>query len=47
MGKYHRRITRHGDAVLFVFLHSAVYRFYKRRFASWRYFFVPDFFTNG
>ncbi len=28
MGKYHCRITRYGNAVLFVFLYSAVYRIY-------------------
>lgn len=47
MGEYHRRITWYGNAVLFVFLYSAVYRIYKRRSAAWRYIFLFDFFANG
>ena len=47
MGEYHRRPARYGNTVLLVFLYSAVYRVYKRRFAAWRNIFLFDFFANG
>ena len=37
----------YGNAFLFLFFHSSVYRFYKCRSAAWSYFFFPDFFSNG
>ena len=46
-GKYNCRITRHSNAILFVFLYSVVYRFYNRRIAARRNIFLFDFFSNG
>ena len=45
--KYNFCAPWYGNAFLFLFFHSSVYRFYKCRSAAWSYFFFPDFFSNG
>ena len=47
MGQYDRCSARNSNTVLFLFLYSTVYRIYKRRFATWRYIFLFDFFAYG
>ena len=46
--KQHRgRLAGYGDAFLLLFVYSAVYRLYQRRFVAGGYIFVSDFFAYG